>query len=156
MDFFQSQDRAKQRTNLLVTLYSIAVVLLILAIYFIIVAIFRPEPKPYEILTFKERWWEPATFIYVTLGTLLIVGLGSAYRIKTLSGGGGEVAKMLGGRKISNNTDDLNEKKILNVVEEMALASGIPVPPVYLLDNEPTINAFAAGFSPESAVIGVT
>jgi Zn-dependent protease with chaperone function len=62
---------------------------------------------------------------------------------------------MLGGRRLLPNTTDLNERRLLNVVEEMAIASGTPVPPVYVMDQEPGINAFAAGFTVDDAVIGV-
>jgi Zn-dependent protease with chaperone function len=73
-----------------------------------------------------------------------------------LSAGGKVVAESLGGQLLAQNSQDLNQRKLLNVVEEMAIASGTPVPPVYLLVDEPGINAFAAGFSPRDAVIGVT
>ncbi|MCH8976277.1 MAG: M48 family metallopeptidase, partial [Proteobacteria bacterium] len=72
------------------------------------------------------------------------------------SAGGKTVAEALGGKLIPQNTDDLKQRKLLNVVEEMAIASGTPPPPVYLLADEPGINAFAAGFSPRDAIIGVT
>ena len=81
----------------------------------------------------------------------------SVYKVVTLrAGGGSSVARMMGGRLIQSGTSDPIERKIMNVVEEMALASGTPVPPVYLMDNEKGINAFAAGYAPESAVIGIT
>jgi Zn-dependent protease with chaperone function len=57
---------------------------------------------------------------------------------------------------VEPNTSDLEERRLLNVVEEMAIASGMPVPSVYLLDKEDSINAFAAGFTPTDAVIAVT
>ena len=74
----------------------------------------------------------------------------------TLAGGGAVVAAMLGGRRLEPGATDANERKLLNVVEEMAIASGVPVPPVYVMDQEAGINAFAAGFAPDNAVIGVT
>ena len=82
--------------------------------------------------------------------------VGSLIKMAELSGGGETVARALGGRPINPNTPDLSERVLLNVVEEMAIASGTPVPPVYLLDNEEGINAFAAGTTPQNAVIGVT
>ena len=81
---------------------------------------------------------------------------GSAYKTMALSSGGTAVAESLGGRLISQSTTDLHERKALNVVEEMAIASGTPVPPVYLLEGERGINAFAAGFTPGDAVVGLT
>lgn len=89
-------------------------------------------------------------------GTLAVIVLGSLYQVAMLrSGGGTRVAEMLGGRPLSHDTNDLAERRLLNVVEEMAIASGTPVPPVYLMD-ESAINAFAAGDLPGNAVIGVT
>ncbi len=90
------------------------------------------------------------------VGTLIVVGGGSLYKIAELRAGGHVVAEQLGGRLLTSGTADLVEQRLLNVVEEMALASGTPTPPVYLMDQEDGINAFAAGFSPQDAVIGVT
>ena len=92
----------------------------------------------------------------VSLGTLALIGGGSLYRVASLAGGGHSVAEMMGGRPLSSQTTDPDERKILNVVEEMAIAAGTPVPPVYLLEQEDGINAFAAGYAPGDAVIGVT
>ena len=81
----------------------------------------------------------------MSLGTLALIGGGSLYKIASLAGGGHTVAELLGGRPLSPQTTDPDERKLLNVVEEMAIASGTPVPPVYLLEQEDGINAFAAG-----------
>lgn len=89
----------------------------------------------------------------VTAG--LVLG-GSLYRLAQLRAGGGAVAEAAGGRLISPGTSNPDERRVLNVVEEMAIASGVPVPPVYLLPKQPGINAFAAGYTPGDAVIGVT
>ena len=85
-----------------------------------------------------------------------LVGGGSLFKIASLSGGGHTVAELLGGRLLHPDTRDADERRVLNVVEEMAIASGSPVPPVYLLEKERGINAFAAGYTPDDAVIGVT
>ena len=87
---------------------------------------------------------------------MLLIGIGSLYKIAELSGGGEVVARGLGGRRVLADTHDLRERVLLNVVEEMAIASGTPVPPVFLLDDERAINAFAAGTSPQNAVVAVT
>jgi Zn-dependent protease with chaperone function len=96
------------------------------------------------------------TFIAIGAGVVAVIVVGSLYKVMTLSAGGKAVAESLGGQLIPQNTRDLNQRKLLNVVEEMAIASGTPAPPVYLLADEQGINAFAAGFSPRDAVIGVT
>ena len=88
-------------------------------------------------------------------GTLGVVAIASLGRIASLSSGGSVVAEALGGKLISPNTNDPQERRIHNVVEEMAIASGTPVPPVYLME-EKGINAFAAGYSPNDAVVGIT
>ncbi|MGB3648515.1 MAG: M48 family metallopeptidase, partial [Desulfobulbales bacterium] len=88
--------------------------------------------------------------------TLLVVISGSLYKIAVLRSGGARVAEMLGGMLIPASSDAFLEKRLLNIVEEMAIASGVPVPPVYLMEKEKGINAFAAGFTPDDAVIGVT
>lgn len=102
------------------------------------------------------RWWNPELFWMVILGVGAVVGGGSLYKTRQLRGGGHVVAEHLGGRPLSGDTTDTRERILLNVVEEMAVASGTPTPPVYVLDDEAGINAFAAGFTPSDAVIGVT
>ncbi|MGH8221990.1 MAG: M48 family metallopeptidase, partial [Woeseiaceae bacterium] len=96
------------------------------------------------------------TFAAVSAGIAAVVLAGSLYKIMALSAGGKAVAESLNGRLIPRDTQDMNQRKLLNVVDEMAIASGTPAPPVYLLADEPGINAFAAGFSARDAVIGVT
>ena len=101
------------------------------------------------------KLWMPELFVVTTGATLLVVFFGSVYKIATIGSGGESVALALGGKKLPSDTRNLSERILLNVVEEMALASGTPVPPVYLMDEE-GINAFAAGTSPQNAVIGIT
>ncbi len=155
MDFFGRQDSARKRTHLLVALYIAAVVLTCLAVaaLAIIAGLILHDdqagrgPDPVALLTFGGGGAAAAA--------LLIAG-GTAYRISELRGGGASVALSLGGRPIDPSTRDEDERRVLNVVEEMAIASGVPVPPVYMLEQEGSINAFAAGYSPGDAVIGVT
>jgi Zn-dependent protease with chaperone function len=154
MDFFEHQDKARRKTHVLIVYFSIAVALIILAVYVVFAGF---------LLYVNERrsggettLWFPQVFAAVTGGTLAIVTGGSIFKFIELARGGEVVARSLGGRPVLANTRDLAERVLLNVVEEMAIASGMPVPPVYLLDNEAAINAFAAGTSPQNAVIGVT
>src|SRR4029077_5839130 len=90
------------------------------------------------------------------VAALGLIGGGSLFKIIQLSGGGTVVAERLGGKRIYPNTTDPTERRLLNVVEEMALASGVPVPAVFMLTEEMGINAFAAGHTPSDCVIGVT
>jgi Zn-dependent protease with chaperone function len=99
----------------------------------------------------------PDTQIVIGVSAVVIgvVLLGALFRMTQLRGGGRVVAESLGGRLLNPGSSDVDERKILNVVEEMAIAAGVPVPPVYLLEDS-AINAFAAGFRQEDAVIGIT
>lgn len=94
-------------------------------------------------------------FVTSTFVVCLVIMAGSAFKIVILASGGHVVAESLGGNLIPQNSQEASHRKILNVVEEMAIASGSPVPSVYLLDEE-SINAFAAGWRPADAVIGIT
>jgi Zn-dependent protease with chaperone function len=158
MDFFERQDKARKNTKALVLYFFVAVVLIIAAVYLACLLIFagvsakahRQGQGPQIVL------WNPEILLWAAGGALTVIICGSVYKLAALSGGGKTVAESLGGRPVQPNTTDLNERKLLNVVEEMALASGVPVPQVYVLDQEQGINAFAAGYTPSDAVIGVT
>src|SRR5204863_3999046 len=93
---------------------------------------------------------------WVTIGTLAVILIGSVFKTLQLARGGSAVAELLDGRLINSNTSDADERKLLNVVEEMSIASGIPVPQIYVMEGEPGINAFAAGHSASDAAISVT
>lgn len=84
----------------------------------------------------------------------LVAGAGQV-RLRQLSAGGHVVAEALGGRRISRSNAGFDERRLLNVVEEMALASGVRMPKVYLLPDN-SLNAFAAGMGQGDAVIGIT
>ncbi len=157
MDFFEHQDRARRKTALLIGYFFLAVTLIIIAVYGVFALIFiwqakYPQPKPDVVVA----WWNPELFIWVVAGTVLVIVIGSLYKIISLSRGGESIAMSLGARPIPPNAKDMSERRLLNIVEEMSIASGIPVPRVFLLEDEESINAFAAGFSPANAIIGVT
>lgn len=156
MDFFARQDDARRKTSLLVSYFGLAVVAIIAAIYSVASFLFiygASHKFPY---TNVAPFWNAELFLWVAGLTLLVIGAGTLYKIIALRGGGAIVAQSLGGRVVLPNTTDFAEQRLLNVVEEMAIASGVTVPEVYVLDEELGINAFAAGFSMEDAVIGVT
>ena len=94
-------------------------------------------------------------FFLVSAGVLLFIFLGSAYRMMSLASGGEAVAAMMDGELLADADSSLERRRVLNVVEEMAIASGTPVPPVYVIPDR-SINAFAAGHSPGDAIIGIT
>lgn len=148
MDFFKDQERARTNSKLLLALFVAAVCLIIVAIYLLFFAIFGRNQTGY---------WNPELFFWVAAGTLLLVSSGSLYKVSQLNAGGGTaVAETMGGRLIQRDTSDLLERRLLNVVDEMAIASGISVPKAFVMDDEPGINAFAAGKRPSEAVIAVT
>jgi Zn-dependent protease with chaperone function len=153
MDFFERQDKARHKTKWLVLYFVLAVALTIGAIYLALAAILLHGRYTPETLAWL---WEPNLFWGVAGATLLIIAAGSLYKIIELRRGGAAVALSLGGIPLEAGTTNPDERKLLNVVEEMALASGTPVPDVYVLRGERGINAFAAGRTPADAVIGVT
>jgi len=158
MNFFQSQDDARQNTKRLVFFFALAVIGLIVITNVLVMLLFGFLGNTEEQLTLDavSNQFDWRTFL--TIGALVsaVILCGSIYKTLSLSSGGVGIAESLGGRLLDHSTTDLHERKVLNVVEEMAIASGTPVPPVYLLDDEEGINAFAAGFSAGDAVIGVT
>jgi Zn-dependent protease with chaperone function len=150
MDFFDHQDRARRNTGRLVVLFVLAVLGILASTYLVVAAVLTGASGS------PEAMMQPPLLAGIGLGVLAVVGGGSLFKLAQLAAGGQVVALHLGGRLLSGDTRDPVEQRVLNVVEEMAIASGTPVPPVYLLDNEPNINAFAAGYSPGDAVIGIT
>jgi Zn-dependent protease with chaperone function len=158
MNFFQAQDSARRSTKKLVVFFILAVVSLIVFTNLLVMVLFGFLETGEQGVTLSaiaaQFDWE--TFFLIGAAVAFVILAGSAYKTMALSSGGKAVAESLGGRLISQNTTDLHERKALNVVEEMAIASGTPVPPVYLLEGEQGINAFAAGFTPGDAVVGLT
>lgn len=134
----------------------VAVILIVAAVYLAFAAVFVGIDARQTGTPDWHGLWDPEVFAWVASVTLLLVAVGSLYKMAQLRQGGVAVATLLGGRPVIRNTRDLAERKLLNVVEEIAIASGTPVPPVYVLDGEGGINAFAAGFTVSDAVIGVT
>tara|TARA_R110001592_G_scaffold27440_1_gene101546 strand:+ start:5057 stop:6970 length:1914 start_codon:yes stop_codon:yes gene_type:complete len=153
MDFFRSQDIARRNTVRLVILFALALISLIAITNLLILFGLGAFAETIDVPMFQQVDWH--LYAYVSVAVVAIVGFGCVYKIISLSGGGARVAEMMQGRLIVQGGNDVHEQRILNVVEEMAIASGTPVPPVYLIDEE-GINAFAAGYSPADAVIGIT
>jgi Zn-dependent protease with chaperone function len=150
MNFFENQDQARRNTTKLILLFGLAVALMILAFYGVTVLTLQMSTDG------ALGWWHPELMGLISLATIAVIGVGSASKMMALRQGGAGIARSLGGRPITPQTSDPGEMRLLNVVAEMALASGMPIPTVYLLDRETSINAFAAGFTPDDAVIGVT
>ena len=165
MDFFNQQDLARKRTRRLLMLFVAAVATLVGALNLVAAALVWygadksvNTPQTANNLSLSGIWTDPYNWQHagwVTLGTLAVIISGSLIKWLSLQGGGKVVASSLGGRLLIPNSKDFYERRLLNVVEEMAIASGMPVPPVYVLPDS-SINAFAAGYQASDAVIGVT
>jgi len=157
-DFFTRQEQAKRNTTLLVLMFVCAVILIVLSVYLAVTAglfvtqMFMAQQTGW----FVRDFWEIDRFLWITGITIIVVASGSFYRTHQLKqGGGAAVAQMLAAKPVPSSSNDPLLSRLLNIVEEMAIASGLPVPPVYLL-SQPGINAFAAGFGPRDAVIAVS
>ncbi|HUG77217.1 MAG TPA: M48 family metallopeptidase [Burkholderiales bacterium] len=149
MDFFENQERARRSSALLVLLYALAVLGIVAAVDLVLHVAYRwnapQEPVPLGVYVFGA---------VATLALILSVTLVQVARLS--SGGGDAVARMAGARRVSPDAGDALERRLLNVVEEIAIASGVRVPNVYVMDGEEAINAFAAGYDPSHAVVAVT
>lgn len=140
MNFFEQQAHARRSTIRLVVLFALAVLAMVAAMDALVLLLVP----------------SPGLVAAVTLGTVLLIGGGSAYRIASLGGGGKVVAEQAGGTEVPANTTDPRLRRLRNVVEEIAIASAVPVPRLFVLEDEPCINAFAAGFTPADAAVAVT
>jgi len=141
MNFFERQAQARRNTTRLVVLFALAVVGIVVAVDLGVLLVFGGDP------------------VMLAMSTLLalgVIGIGSLYRVASLRGGGEPIAQQMGGVPVPEDTTDLHLRRLRNVVEEMSIASGVPVPKIYVMEHEAGINAFAAGYSPSDAVIAVT
>ncbi len=155
MDFFEHQEVARRSTKRLIALFVLAVICVVIAVNAVGAALY------FSFLLPAGRAWTYAAlpngfFLTNTIVVLGLIGGGTAVEMNALSSGGDAVAKMVGARPVDPSTRDLLDRRLLNVVEEMAIASGVPVPRVFVMDEENSINAFAAGHSINDAVITVT
>lgn len=148
MDFQTRQDEARQSTTRLVILLAAGVAAIIAVVTVLMTAL----------LWYGSGEFQPLAAVAVAapITTAGIVGTSLVKSAQIRGGGGSYVAASMGGRPVDFNTLDPGEKQLANVVEEIAIASGMPVPALFVLDDEPGINAFAAGWTPDNAAIGVT
>jgi Zn-dependent protease with chaperone function len=156
VDFFERQDKARRNTKLLVFYFVIAVGLLIVAVYAAVALIFTGVELKNSSGEMTFAWAQPGLFFGTAAATIAVITMGSVGKTLSLARGGRAVAELMEGRLVNPNSIDVHERKLLNVVEEMAIASGVPVPQVYVMDGEAGINAFAAGHSASDAAISVT
>ena len=157
MNFFQEQERARHHTMWLVAIFTLAVlVLIVITILFLTgLYVYLDDIPVATFLASPLEYLEPKFLYGTSVAVIMVVAGGSLYKYSSLSSGGKSVAIALGGRQLNRNRANRDEQKLLNVVEEMAIASGISTPTIFILE-EPGINAFAAGLTLDDAVIGVT
>lgn len=162
MNFFQQQEQARAKTRRLIFVYILAVAVIVVALdaifllvkYFTLSETVQPLAGLANIKALIEA--DTNSLLLFSLGIIAFIGLASLYRMMSLRGGGSKVALGLGGVRVDGNHPDRKVRRLVNIVEEMAIASGLPVPQVYVLEQESGINAFAAGHQPEDAVVAVT
>ena len=149
MNFFERQAAARRTSSRLVVLFALAVAGIVAAVDFAAYVVYGMggDMAPGE---------GAALLVFCSVVTLGVIGVGSLYRVASLRGGGEPVAQQLGGTPVAPDTTDFSLRRLRNVVEEIAIASGVPVPKIYVLEHEAAINAFAAGYTPSDAVIAVT
>jgi len=178
MDFFDQEAHAQKRTRWLVCLFGLTVLAFVIFTYLVLAGVIQLFLKPVlqngpfnylndfpvspihdgliHPLNLLARLWDPHLFFLITPVTLMLIAAGCLYKIRLLADGGPAVAELLGGRKIDDNPADLDEKRLRDVVGEMAVASGMTTPEIYVLDRERGLNSFAAGHTRDDVAIGVT
>jgi Zn-dependent protease with chaperone function len=161
MNFFEAQAQARKASRRLVWLFALAVIAIVAAINVAVIfglgltGRFNVDDVERSASTVSGEGLVGIIAI-TTLVTLAVIGISSLVRIASLRSGGSAVARSMGGTPVTADTRDPKLRRLRNVVEEIAIASGVPVPEIYVLDHEEGINAFAAGYTPNDAVVAVT
>ncbi|MEP6907540.1 MAG: M48 family metallopeptidase [Pseudoxanthomonas sp.] len=148
MNFFEHQAKARSSSTRMVVLFTLAVGGIVLVVDLAVLLLLGRQ--------LGSTGGVVGLLLITTLGTLAVIGLGSMYRMASLRSGGESVALQMGGTQVPENTNDPKLRRLRNVVEEIAIASGVPVPKLYVMEHEAAINAFAAGYSPSDAAVAVT
>jgi Zn-dependent protease with chaperone function len=157
VNFFAAQDQARRSSRRLVLAYIVATIAIVLGVTALVgFAALSYSQTTYGYST-GQFLNDQASLLVATavITTLFILGA-SLYKTSVLSAGGGRVATEMGGTLIPTDVQDPLRRRLRNVVEEMAIASGVPVPEIYVLEEEQGINAFAAGYSTSDAAVAVT
>ncbi len=151
MNFFALQEKARRSTRRLVVLFALAVIVIVLAVDagVVLIGFGRQMTETGVVLDYPR-------LILVSFGVLAVIGLASLVKTLSLRGGGAAVARSMGATAVMPDTANPAWRRLRNVVEELAIASGVPVPEIYVMENEAGINAFAAGYSPADAAVCVT
>jgi Zn-dependent protease with chaperone function len=147
MNFFEHQDQARRQTRKMLLLFALAVIAIVAAVDFVLLIALGAD---------AQSGMSPGGLLAVSLFAIVVIGLGSLYRIATLRGGGAVVARQLGGVPVPTDSGDFAYRRLRNVVEELAIAAGVPAPEIFVLEEEAGINAFASGYAPTDAAVTVT
>ncbi|HUN70313.1 MAG TPA: M48 family metallopeptidase [Burkholderiales bacterium] len=161
--FFENQQLARRNTKLLVLMYVLAVAGVIIAVDLVVAAgylygladLYVPKGRTPGALALL-RIVPARVYVMGGIGTAIVILAVSAWHMMQLSSGGKAVAEMVGARRVTSDTREPLERRLVNVVEEMAIASGVRVPAVYVMDGEQGINAFAAGYDVSDSIVAVT
>lgn len=155
MNFFEHQARARAQTRWMVWAFLLSVLLTVLAVVAVLAVTLAVGGAKQMTLVDATLPHLPM-LLAVGAGVMAVIALGSLYKIAQLKSGGSAVATGLGGVRVPPETSDPRLRRLRNVVEEIAIASGVPVPEIYVLEREAGINAFAAGYAPADAAVAVT
>jgi Zn-dependent protease with chaperone function len=162
MDFFGAQARARQQSRLLGWGFALVVAMVIFLLNLIVLSVLRvayaakDHPEPFGGSLAEWATAHPGTVLLTSLVVGGFIGIASLTRMLQLREGGGYVARSVGGVRVERGTPDPRRRMLHNIVDEMALAAGIPAPEVYVLEKNDSINAFAAGHTPANAAVAVT
>jgi len=157
VNFFAAQEQARKATKRLVAVYAAATALIVAGVTLITgAALFGFTDAGYGLTAGEFIHRQAPLLTGIAAMTALFIGGATLFKIAALSSGGGRVARDLGGTLVAADSSDPLRQRLRNVVEEMAIASGVPAPEIYVLEHEDGINAFAAGFTPADAVVAVT
>ena len=163
MNFFEHQDRARRQSRWLILMFGLAVLAVVIAIDALLLLVLGTGSRDFlgqgDVPPPGAAGLVQANLPLLagsSVATVAVIGLASLFRSLGLRAGGGQVARQLGGTLVESDTRDLKRRRLRNVVEEIALASGVPVPEIYVLEQESGINAFAAGYAPSDAAVAVT
>lgn len=158
MGFIENQEQAKRASGSLIFYFTLGFLGVIASLTLATMLILLPlqpfyMPPPGKWAFYEFRW----ILLGVTLAAAGAMLLASWWKLLLLKRNGGEtIATMLGGRLVRRDTTEPIERRLRNVVEEIAIASQTPLPLIYILNREQGINAFTAGYTPHQAVLGIT
>ena len=155
MNFFAQQERARSNTKRMLILFVMAVAAIVAAVDLVLMIAFGAAGGDRH-RSVDVSHVQPQVVFFASVAVLAVIGLATLYKVTTLRSGGGAVARQFGATLVPPNTTNFAYKRLRNVIEEIAIASGVPVPEIYVLEDEAAINAFAAGYTPADAAITVT